>query len=986
MIGEYIQKALEKVRKSAIFLLAGLVFFVVMGLGMTETAWAAVETVKTFGLVEKEGIMEPLSGGNGTANTPKVGDDVQIVSVGSSVSPGDIIVGPGANEILDTTPSPDDVLVGGPFTESDTFNDGSVVYVRVNMGTYHKDSSNVTVIDDADGANQITITVYDNGYLPDEDKNNTYHWGKFILQQGPGPSSGTTLQLSNDETATISANLDVGDAGTTNITADYDDGSGEASPVDHSDHIPPVMNLSINPGTFSPDGDGVQDTAVISFTLYDNVSSLLYTRVEIRDSSTNIIKRNLLIPSSADNPLSTGSHSYIWDGKDDNGNYVPDAIYVVYLLSVDDAENSAQRTAEVIVETTEPEILDVAAIPPTISPQNGDGSYDTSTITFTATNAGEELNFKIYSDPDCPETALVRNLTSSVQLVGGVDHYSVTWNGKDDAGSYVDDGTYTCQIYAKSLAGEDEENTEGTVTIDNTAPSAPTDLSAAAVSGGGIKLTWTASSSGDAAQYNIYRATTSEGQNYTNPTYTVSVGTNTYTDTSTSDGVTYYYVVRTEDSLGNIETNTDEVSTMASASGPSFSSITADKSAYKNGETITLTVTLANHDTGCTFTADFSNIDDQYLTGGEIVENWGTDTRDNDEDGHTDNPGEQGIYVITYLISMVNSRTDSSYNIPVTATNAAENSTTSSISLTLDNIPLSAPTDLTATPLVDGSIQLTWTASSSSDISQYNIYRATTSGGEDYTSPTYTVLVGTNSYTDTSTTAEVIYYYVVRAQDSAGNIETNTNEVSATAGIPDTTAPPPPYFGISSFDSTTGKIVISGTTGADASQPQEVEIFLNGSSQGTTVADANGDFTTENFTPGIILVSGHNFITVQATDKVGNKGSLSAPLKLNYKPQNLLSIVIRSTHVVSSGSSTKPIKVFYSVSQSALVTICIYNLKGELVKEWSQSVTPGGEPSWSWFGKNIYEENVNNGVYILRITARAGSESETVTKLVGVLR
>jgi len=406
-----------------------------------------------------------------------------------------------------------------------------------------------------------------------------------------------------------------------------------------------------------------------------------------------------------------------------------------------------------------------------------------------------------------------------------------------------------------------------TLSLDNTFPSAPTNLSATVLSGGGIKLTWTASSSSDVSQYNIYRATTSGGENYTSPTYTVLVGTNSYNDTSTTAEVTYYYVVRAQDSAGNIETNTNEVSAQASIS-----------------------------------------------------------------------------------------------------------------------TALSAPTDLTATPLVDGSIQLTWTASSSSDVSQYNIYRATTSGGQDYTSPTYTVLVGANSYTDTSTTAEVTYYYVVRAQDSAGNIETNTNEVSATAGIPDTTAPPPPYFGISSFDSTTGKIVISGTTGADASQPQEVKIFLNDSSQGTTVADANGDFTTENFTPGIILVSGHNFITVQATDKVGNKGSFSAPLKLNYKPQNLLSIVIRSTHVVSSGSSTKPIKVFYSVSQSALVTICIYNLKGELVKEWSQSVTPGGEPSWSWFGKNIYEENVNNGVYILRITARAGSESETVTKLVGVLR
>ncbi|MBA7643186.1 hypothetical protein ES703_50905 [subsurface metagenome] len=475
----------------------------------------------------------------------------------------------------------------------------------------------------------------------------------------------------------------------------------------------------------------------------------------------------------------------------------------------------------------------------------------------------------------------------------------------------------------------------------------------------------------------------------------MSAGTATYTDTTTTDGVTYYYVVRAQDSIGNIETNTNETSATADAAAPP------------------------------------------------------------------------------------------------------------------------SPTNLAATAIVGGSIKLTWTASSpETDVSQYNIYRATTSGGEDYSSPTYTVPVGTTSYTDTSTTDGVTYYYVLRAQDAAGNIETNTNEVSATASVAgpsatvsqiyieyggevlydlalstdsdnptvfakgkideiylrldlhsgfelsetstsivlfkgvgdsaeevsgsqeinqgtgwaelifhldpvfnpnvdhhsrddlywvdasavgtggstndfdfyfiyDTISPEVPDFGVSSFNSSTGRINLSGSTRADASDPQEVEIFLNGESQGTVTADGAGSFSKDN----ISLAAGDNFITVQSSDKAGNKSSLSGSLHLNYNPESLLSLVIRSSHVVRSGSATIPVSIIYSVTQPAQVTIHIYNLQGEIVKEWSEWVSPGEEPEWSWSGDNMYGEIVNNGVYILKVSADdGGGRRENVTKLLGVLR
>ncbi|KKL54488.1 hypothetical protein LCGC14_2264900 [marine sediment metagenome] len=199
----------------------------------------------------------------------------------------------------------------------------------------------------------------------------------------------------------------------------------------------------------------------------------------------------------------------------------------------------------------------------------------------------------------------------------------------------------------------------------------------------------------------------------------------------------------------------------------------------------------------------------------------------------------------------------------------------------------------------------------------------------------------------------------------------------------DTTAPAVPDFGITSFDASSGTISVSGKTWPDSSNPQQVEIFLNSTSQGVVTADGAGNFNMDN----LILATGDNYIAVQSTDRAGNKSSLSGSLRQEYNSQNLLSIVIRSSHVVKSGSATIPVTIIYSVTEPAQVSIYIYNLLGEIVREWSQWVDPGGEPEWSWLGDNMYGETVNNGVYIIKVTADNGSgRKENVTKLLGVLR
>lgn len=62
----------------------------------------------------------------------------------------------------------------------------------------------------------------------------------------------------------------------------------------------------------------------------------------------------------------------------------------------------------------------------------------------------------------------------------------------------------------------------------------------------------------------------------------------------------------------------------------------------------------------------------------------------------------------------------------------------------------------------------------------YRVYRATTSGAENFGSPIITTALGQLSYLDAGLTPGTTYYYVVRALDQEGNQDTNVVEHFAT--------------------------------------------------------------------------------------------------------------------------------------------------------------------------------------------------------------
>jgi cellulose 1,4-beta-cellobiosidase len=99
----------------------------------------------------------------------------------------------------------------------------------------------------------------------------------------------------------------------------------------------------------------------------------------------------------------------------------------------------------------------------------------------------------------------------------------------------------------------------------------------------------------------------------------------------------------------------------------------------------------------------------------------------------------------------------------------------------IDNQAASAPTALTVVdhPADQGfALDLTWTPSTSTDVTQQRIYRGTSAGGP-YTLVTTVPNNTTGTFTDTGLANFTAYYYIVRAFDGTQE-SPNSNEANAT--------------------------------------------------------------------------------------------------------------------------------------------------------------------------------------------------------------
>ncbi|MGH8655639.1 MAG: Ig-like domain-containing protein, partial [Gammaproteobacteria bacterium] len=128
---------------------------------------------------------------------------------------------------------------------------------------------------------------------------------------------------------------------------------------------------------------------------------------------------------------------------------------------------------------------------------------------------------------------------------------------------------------------------------------------------------------------------------------------------------------------------------------------------------------------------------------------------------------------------------EASHALTAVASDAAGNTTTSSaVTVTVDNVPASDttppsnPTGLTATAISSSQINLAWTASTDNvGVTGYRVERCQGSGCTNFTqvaTPTGT------TYSDTGLAASTLYQYRVRAADAAGNLSGYPTSAGAT--------------------------------------------------------------------------------------------------------------------------------------------------------------------------------------------------------------
>jgi fibronectin type 3 domain-containing protein len=364
-------------------------------------------------------------------------------------------------------------------------------------------------------------------------------------------------------------------------------------------------------------------------------------------------------------------------------------------------------------------------------------------------------------------------------------------------------------------------------------PSGPTNLTVTP-SNTGATLNWTASTTGSPTSYSIYRGTATGGE-ATTPIATVSGTTTTFTDTGLTNADTYFYNVAANNSVG-VSPDSNEVSispgsTTAAPSAPT--GLTANPA----DSSIDLTW---NPTAGATSYSVYRGT----APGAEGATAVGTST----SDSFTDNGLTNGT----------------GYYYTVAASNAGGASAKSAETNTVPTaavVPPPVPFGVVVTP-TSSSIQLQWTYEEGA--TSYQIYRGTTSGGEGAT-PLATVT--SSSYTDTTVTPGVTYYYEITALTGATASARSSEYAANTSGT--VTLPPTP----TSLVATGGNasVVLSWTASAGATSYNIYRGTTSGGEGSTPVGTATSNsFTDTGLTNGTTY-----YYKVSATNSAGTSAQSS---------------------------------------------------------------------------------------------------------------
>ena len=308
---------------------------------------------------------------------------------------------------------------------------------------------------------------------------------------------------------------------------------------------------------------------------------------------------------------------------------------------------------------------------------------------------------------------------------------------------------YRYRVCAYNADGDSAYSNVVQVTTQDSAPDAPSQLAATVVSSTKISLSWVDNSSNESG----FKLQRSLDAGFNNPvTIALAADTMGYDDTGLLPNTIYYYRIYTFNNIGN-----SAYSNTASAATPENTPVAPSD--------LTAVAIASNH-------IDLNWRDNSQAEDGFKLEK-STYANFSDKiiirlNANTTSYVDMQCNSNTkyhYRIYAYNNKGDSAYSNVVFAT-------------TPEDLPL-APTGLTATAVSMNQVDLQWSDNSNNETS-FNIYRRTGTSGSF--TLLYSTAVNVARYTDNTVVASTLYYYRVKAANSAG--ESNYSEASVTTPSP----------------------------------------------------------------------------------------------------------------------------------------------------------------------------------------------------------
>jgi chitodextrinase len=293
--------------------------------------------------------------------------------------------------------------------------------------------------------------------------------------------------------------------------------------------------------------------------------------------------------------------------------------------------------------------------------------------------------------------------------------------------------------------------------VDNVAPTMPTGLTATSPSSAAVNLSWTASTdlpnpgAVGVSGYYIYR------NDATTPTYTVSGGATTFTDSNVVPSTTYKYAVQAFDKNSNPSSESADVSVTTQAAPASCTSSSPAPSTPGSLTSPSQTMTSVS----LSWTASTPGAgSDCAITGYQVTD--------------TTTGNQSTVTGTTFNDTGLSPSTSYSYLVVAVESNGLKSATAATLTkaTSSDTQAPTAATNFVATAPSASQVSLSWTAATDNvGVTKYVLTRGST----------VVTLGSVTSYTDNTVSASTSYTYSLVAYDAAGNAST---AVTATITTP----------------------------------------------------------------------------------------------------------------------------------------------------------------------------------------------------------